>query len=129
MEASQILKADVLDLLFENRNKNYGAYFLRKTYKKRLWTAVLITVIFGISAVWFLQPADAETKNDMVEVRSVVLEHIEEAKPIPPPPPVKEVAPAPQKAKTVAAAKLKKLQSRKSKEQSLHPRLSNRIET
>lgn len=36
MEARQIIQADYLDMLFAGRNKNYGAYTLRKTYYKRL---------------------------------------------------------------------------------------------
>ncbi|MGN6531914.1 MAG: energy transducer TonB, partial [Ginsengibacter sp.] len=45
MEAKQILKADLLDILFEGRNKEYGAYELRKTYNKRITTALIGTVI------------------------------------------------------------------------------------
>jgi protein TonB len=36
MEPLTILRADPLDLLFENRNKAYGAYQLRKYYAQRL---------------------------------------------------------------------------------------------
>jgi periplasmic protein TonB len=36
MEANKILQADVLDILFDGRNKEYGAYDLRKTYNKRI---------------------------------------------------------------------------------------------
>ena len=36
MEPLTILRADPLDLLFENRNKDYGAYPLRKYYPQRL---------------------------------------------------------------------------------------------
>jgi periplasmic protein TonB len=36
MEPLAILQADPLDLLFENRNKSYGAYPLRKYYPQRL---------------------------------------------------------------------------------------------
>jgi len=36
MTSNEILKADVLDILFDNRNKQYGAYTLRKNYNKRL---------------------------------------------------------------------------------------------
>ena len=36
MEPNNILKADVLDIIFENRNKAYGAYELRTTYNKRI---------------------------------------------------------------------------------------------
>jgi periplasmic protein TonB len=43
MEANKILSADWLDLLFDERNKAYGAYELRKTYSKRITRALLIT--------------------------------------------------------------------------------------
>jgi protein TonB len=36
MEPLAILHADPLDLLFENRNKLYGAYILRKNYNQKL---------------------------------------------------------------------------------------------
>ena len=40
MQPHKILTADVLDIIFENRNKAYGAYALRKTYKNRLLIAL-----------------------------------------------------------------------------------------
>lgn len=46
MEPLAILYADNLDLLFEHRNKLYGAYPLRKYYAKRLITA--LGVVFGL---------------------------------------------------------------------------------
>ena len=42
MQSSQILSATFLDILFENRNKEYGAYDLRKSYNRRLGIALLI---------------------------------------------------------------------------------------
>ena len=36
MTNKEILNADILDILFENRNKMYGAYALRKNYHHRL---------------------------------------------------------------------------------------------
>ncbi len=36
MEINKILTADILDIIFDGRNKQYGAYDLRKTYNKRL---------------------------------------------------------------------------------------------
>ena len=36
MDVNKILNADILDIIFEGRNKEYGAYELRKTYNKRL---------------------------------------------------------------------------------------------
>jgi protein TonB len=46
MEAKQILQADFLDLLFENRNKAYGAYELRWHYKQRAEKALLTMLLF-----------------------------------------------------------------------------------
>ncbi len=40
MKPEVILKSDVLDIIFENRNKEYGAYALRKKYNHRLIQAM-----------------------------------------------------------------------------------------
>jgi len=42
MDANKIKNADFLDILFEGRNKEYGAYDLRKSYPKRLTTAIIV---------------------------------------------------------------------------------------
>jgi protein TonB len=39
MEPNKILQSDVLDILFEDRNKEYGAYELRRKYNKRITMA------------------------------------------------------------------------------------------
>jgi protein TonB len=43
MEIQQIPQADLLDILFDGRNKEYGAYDLRKHYNSRLTKAMLLT--------------------------------------------------------------------------------------
>lgn len=43
MEANKILTADVLDIIFDGKNKAYGAYQLRKAYKRTLTKAMVIT--------------------------------------------------------------------------------------
>ena len=43
MEANKILHADILDIIFEGKNKMYGAYQLRKTYNKTLAKAMITT--------------------------------------------------------------------------------------
>src|SRR5262245_47780039 len=51
MTNKEILRSDLLDILFEHRNKSYGAYALRKTYTRRLGMALgisLSTVLFFI---------------------------------------------------------------------------------
>lgn len=44
MDAQKILTADILDIIFEGRNKMYGAYHLRRTYNDTLIRAVLICI-------------------------------------------------------------------------------------
>src|SRR5687767_5585980 len=92
MEINKILSADVLDIIFEGRNKEYGAYQLRKTYNKRLMTALIVTasiivLAFGGYILSNLFNSD-DSKTDMV-VQDVQLEEIkqEEKKEEPPPPP------------------------------------------
>ncbi len=50
MEPLAILHADPLDLLFENRNKSYGAYHLRKYYQQRLLISMSITFSLVVAA-------------------------------------------------------------------------------
>ena len=45
METNYILQADVLDLIFDKKNKSYGAYNLRKYYNQRLTQAMLFTAL------------------------------------------------------------------------------------
>jgi periplasmic protein TonB len=54
MEANKILTANVLDILFENRNKDYGAYELRNNYNKRMSGSLLIMfIIIFISFIFY----------------------------------------------------------------------------
>ncbi len=53
MNSNEILTADIIDILFEGKNKAYGAYDLRKTYNKRISIAVgsmfAICILFSFS--------------------------------------------------------------------------------
>ncbi|MDB5207984.1 MAG: TonB family protein [Flavisolibacter sp.] len=46
MTSQQILQSDFLDILFDNRNKEYGAYALRKQYGVRMIKALAIAMCF-----------------------------------------------------------------------------------
>ncbi len=46
METNKILTADMLDILFDGRNKTYGAYALRKSYDKRMLLSICIVMLF-----------------------------------------------------------------------------------
>ena len=48
MTNKEILQADMLDILFEHRNKSYGAYALRKTYSRRLGLALGVALSIGL---------------------------------------------------------------------------------
>lgn len=56
MKPDMILKSDVIDILFEHRNKEYGAYTLRKNYNARLWqamggTSLLVLLFVGLQSM------------------------------------------------------------------------------
>jgi len=48
MTNKEILQADLLDILFENRNKTYGAYVLRKNYNHRLSWSLSAGLAFSL---------------------------------------------------------------------------------
>ncbi len=83
MQTNQILSANLLDLLFDNRNKEYGAYELRNTYTKRITKAMLVTG--GITLMIFAGSVLAKnTKpvNHYVRIiPGVEISRIEEKKP------------------------------------------------
>jgi protein TonB len=94
MEANKILSADILDIVFEGRNKEYGAYELRKTYNKRMIRALIVTasaalLIFLTSVLASTLDTSDTKKVDIKEVTIQDLKQEEEKKDIPPPPPPK----------------------------------------
>jgi periplasmic protein TonB len=98
MEANKILSADILDILFEGRNKEYGAYELRKTYNRRLLIALVSMVaIFLVLFVGYLVASNIEPSQDdkAIVVQEVQLEEIKQEKEEPPPPPPPAPPPPP----------------------------------
>jgi protein TonB len=91
MTSQQILQADLLDIVFEQRNKSYGAYQLRKLYPKQLTKALLCTVCAVLLLLFFFKPSGAKEAvrlfDDGVLVTTVDALPPEEKKPEPPPPP------------------------------------------
>jgi protein TonB len=92
MEISKILSSDILDLLFEDRNKAYGAYELRKTYRKRLTIALVCTAVIALLALGgsLLASSLKKKTTGKVQIREMTLTELkqqEEKKPEPPPPP------------------------------------------
>jgi periplasmic protein TonB len=98
METNKILSADILDILFEGKNKEYGAYELRKTYNKRITLALIITAVIAllifVGSVVAKNIQDNSTK--LLEVKDLSLEQVQkEDKPPPPPPPPLKLPPPP----------------------------------
>ena len=105
MRANKIIKVDLLDILFDGRNKEYGAYDLRKTYNKRISIALIVTVV-TISGLFIgsviadrLSERDAAT---LMQVKDVSLEALKSDEPPPPPPPPQPKLPPPPNIATIA---------------------------
>ncbi len=91
MEVSKILSTDLIDLVFEGRNKEYGAYELRRKYNKRLTLALVITASLALIILLasFISSITARNTKGQVQVQEVQLTEVkqEEEKNEPPPPP------------------------------------------
>lgn len=91
MEANKILSADILDIVFDGRNKSYGAYDLRKTYNKRMVTAlVIVASVFLLILLTYIIANKLNSNDEKVAmvVTDVQLEEVkpEEKRNEPPPP-------------------------------------------
>jgi protein TonB len=88
------------DIVFEDRNKEYGAYRLRKKYNRNVLIALLIgTIILGTAVITpYLNAKAAENRTKrqerQVEIKMENLDQPAEtvAPPPPPPPPPQDVA-------------------------------------
>ena len=70
METNKILTADILDLIFEGRYKEYGAYELRKTYNKRIKAGLIgmvaVVAVLGAMAIiclLYTSPSPRDTER------------------------------------------------------------------
>lgn len=95
METSAILTADILDIVFEGRNKEYGAYDLRRTYNKRLRLSmvVMISIILLFIIGQLLANRAPEKVVQTIVIPDTQLENIKDEKP-------EEVLPPPEKLPT-----------------------------
>ena len=98
MDVNKIQSADILDIIFDGRNKEYGAYELRKTYNKRMTKALVGTVLILLLAVLgnILANTVGKESKELI-VQDVSLENVQQeekkAEPPPPPPPPKQEPP------------------------------------
>jgi protein TonB len=91
MTGNEILRSNLLDIVFENRNKEYGAYALRKDYGQRLLLATSLSVLATCTLLYFIAKV-ASTKNptvvsapDGVIISTVALPELAAAPPLPAP--------------------------------------------
>ena len=56
MTSNEILKADLLDIIFDNRNKQYGAYALRKGYNSRMTLALITSISLFVLVFLVIKP-------------------------------------------------------------------------
>jgi periplasmic protein TonB len=95
MTSKEILNAPMLDIVFDNRNKEYGAYTLRKFYENRLGLALA----FSLSAVFLICLLIARASGSGGELFTpekppVIVDWVIPPDPIiPPPQPVKNINP------------------------------------
>src|ERR1700690_1893928 len=102
MEPNQIKEAHILDILFDGRNKEYGAYELRKTYNQRITKAMIVMVSMVVlvllgGVVSGLGKAKGVARIDIGD--SVNLQGVVDPPPVPPPPP--KVVPPPSQVATL----------------------------
>jgi len=102
MESKKILQADYLDIVFDNRNKAYGGYLLRKDYahrtRKALAFVVLTTTLLLGYFSWLTHRSPAAIINmattRVAELTDIKIHELQKQIIQPPPPP------APQKIQT-----------------------------
>lgn len=94
------MKADLDDLIFQYRNKDYGAYQLRKAYNKRMTRATILAVVLLAfvalipSIVNFIRENLPEEETLNVEVQLSEPPSLDPKQEPPPPPPPVEPPPA-----------------------------------
>lgn len=97
MEKNTILHADILDIIFDGRNKDYGAYQLRKTYNSRMGAALVITaaLLAFLFAGYLFAGSSAKSRPDAIDEPVTLIEIEPEpiVEAVVPPPPAKPEIP------------------------------------
>jgi periplasmic protein TonB len=105
MKPEMILQSDLLDILFENRNKTYGAYALRRQYPKQLLKSLgimLSLIIIALSLQFFNTNKNIKNSSSSIPVGdSVFIREYEVPKEKPLQPIAKASAPKPPAASIV----------------------------
>ena len=103
MDINKIQSADILDILFDGRNKEYGAYDLRKTYNKRikfsLMGMVLICLLMLVGSIIANSTKKREAQIVVADMELAKVNEEKKPEPPPPPPPPKQEPPKVEMAK------------------------------
>ena len=88
MTGKEILQSDLLDILFDNRNKNYGAYTLRKYYPGRL-TLSLALALSSVFLLFLFKGGSGDDANKLqfigeLEIKSITIPKDDIPKPVQP---------------------------------------------
>ncbi len=98
MESNKILNADILDIIFDGKNKAYGAYQLRKTYNSRMVKALIavgVILLFVVGGMVLANIINNRTAKDELEVVDTQMAEVKKDEPPPPPPPPPPPTPPP----------------------------------
>ena len=101
MEPATLLNADYLDIIFDNRNKTYGSYELRRNYNRRMKKAGAF-VLLGATALFCFSFIDLSRSHIAVRAsdKPVVLSEAPLIVPPAPPEPPHAMPPPPAQANT-----------------------------
>lgn len=109
MNSAQIAQASLDDIVFEGRNKSYGAYVLRQLYRRNVTRSLIIATALLVLLVAFpliaqyiknRQPKE-DVKKNLTENVLMDAPPLDNTKPPPPPPPPEAPPPPPPKLTTI----------------------------
>lgn len=103
MNATNTYSSDFLDILFDGRNKDYGAYDLRRSQDRRVRNAIIgtasiaLVIIGGYVLSNRLVAADMHTRIEVIPPIKITELHTDVEKPpvVTPPPPARPSSPPP----------------------------------
>ena len=108
MDNAQIAKASMNDIVFEGRNKAYGAYVLRRLYQRHVTRALIIAtsvfallVFFPLIAQYLKDKLPKEPAKNLKENVLMDAPPLDDTKPPPPPPPPEAPPPPPPRLTTI----------------------------
>ena len=108
MDNAQIAKASLNDIVFEGRNKAYGAYVLRRLYQRHVTRALIIAtavflllIAFPLISQYLKDRLPKEPKKNLQENVLMDAPPLDDTKPPPPPPPPEAPPPPPPKLTTI----------------------------